>query len=283
MKVCNGKCVFKSVTCDGEEEQIEGQVLEEDDATDDEYEASLFTTNACCTTLWSGYPCLVEEGKHLCQDGRWCIDEDQLCDGIVNCRDKSDEGIACECPLMYNCLTCRNKNDFKCKHGKYCVKAAQVCDGLEDCQDKSDEANCKCPGMDNECENCNTNFYQPFKCNNGEKCIADAQVCDGNADCEDGSDEACTDDEHDHCHSGMKTCNGKFVCNYKSCNGKCREHIGEHICGSSCLEANLPCNGSCTNNVNGIKELCNGKCQYIKSIFLKTQRVSKLCLKTLRQ
>ena len=36
--------------------------------------------------------CLAEDGEILCEDKQKCVHKDQLCDGVKDCDDGSDEG-----------------------------------------------------------------------------------------------------------------------------------------------------------------------------------------------
>ena len=39
--------------------------------------------------------CKVERNLHLCNDNTTCISLNELCDGVTNCPDSSDEGPKC--------------------------------------------------------------------------------------------------------------------------------------------------------------------------------------------
>lgn len=72
--------------------------------------------------------------KFACKSGQ-CIEELDLCDGIVNCNDGTDETReACyniDCP----------RYTFKCAYGG-CVDGNARCNGKKDCIDNSDEDGC---------------------------------------------------------------------------------------------------------------------------------------------
>lgn len=81
-----------------------------------------------------------------------CLGKNEICDGIPNCRDRSDETEACH-PSEKNDLTpsvnspkC-DENEFKCLDGK-CVSGDVLCDGVVDCVAGEDE---KAPFSDLEC------------------------------------------------------------------------------------------------------------------------------------
>lgn len=67
-----------------------------------------------------------------CAHGKRCIEQDQVCDGVPHCQDRSDE---LECFKMEGC-------DHQCDENNRCVPETFLCDGERDCQDGSDEANC---------------------------------------------------------------------------------------------------------------------------------------------
>lgn len=65
-----------------------------------------------------------------------CISTHELCDGIANCDDASDETVtACKesfCPSFA----------FRCSYGA-CVGGDAKCNGVKDCYDGSDEVDCQ--------------------------------------------------------------------------------------------------------------------------------------------
>nr|XP_022919420.1 serine protease nudel-like [Onthophagus taurus] len=98
LKCNNGKCVRKSVYCDRNNDC--GDYSDEPDICN------------CFNYLNSTQP-------------------DKVCDGIVNCEDKSDENPAiCRC----------TEKLFKCNNE--CVPLEMVCDEEKDCSDGADEQNC---------------------------------------------------------------------------------------------------------------------------------------------
>ncbi|RNA36027.1 low-density lipo receptor-related 2 isoform X1, partial [Brachionus plicatilis] len=99
------------------------------------------------------------QNENLCQppyffkcSNEKCVFKSEVCDGINDCLDMSDES---NCPVSY----CTNEQ-FKCRNGT-CIEKSKRCDGKVDCGDFSDEI--FCPQV-----NCDLNYQ--FKCNNGS-CI----------------------------------------------------------------------------------------------------------------
>lgn len=74
--------------------------------------------------------------KWVCNSGE-LIDEDELCDGIVNCKDGSDETVR-RC-IDLNCPDYA----FRCDYGA-CIARTYICDKKNDCADGSDETDLLC-------------------------------------------------------------------------------------------------------------------------------------------
>ncbi|KAM9793487.1 uncharacterized protein ACBT44_017953 isoform 4-T4 [Syngnathus typhle] len=120
----------------------------------------------------------------LCPDST-CIPPTQICDGVKDCPDGSDEKT---------CLKrCKNKSDFLCKDRRSCVLKKLVCDGRAHCHDSSDEVDCSPvappppPANRNSVLKCRLGSQL---CQDGTQCVPYSHVCDGEKDCQDGSDEA---------------------------------------------------------------------------------------------
>lgn len=77
-----------------------------------------------------------------CQNGE-CIPMQQKCDGDSDCRDGSDEGIICGCPVnnFTGIFHCNSTNVDK----PLCIFDSQLCDGKVDCPFGEDEEQ-HCPG-----------------------------------------------------------------------------------------------------------------------------------------
>ena len=70
--------------------------------------------------------------RYRCRDGV-CLDERDLCDGVVHCRDGSDEE---RCEETERCPS----SEFPCRDGSSCVPQRFLCDGTlqvssSDCHD----------------------------------------------------------------------------------------------------------------------------------------------------
>ncbi|KAH3769494.1 hypothetical protein DPMN_170762, partial [Dreissena polymorpha] len=144
-------------------------------------------------------------GFFSCDNGR-CLDIIRLCDGVLDCYDRSDEhGCSCTGDLV----SCSRLYD-------QCIPASQVCNGFASCKDGSDEKGCDCQGM---------------RCYDGQACYNSSQKCDGKVDCSDKSDEMhcpliCKADEWrcaniQQCIPEILRCNSK-----KDCHDGTDEYVG---------------------------------------------------------
>ncbi|XP_063691705.1 sortilin-related receptor-like [Bolinopsis microptera] len=72
---------------------------------------------------------------HRCASGK-CLDKINICDGITDCQDGSDE-LAC-----VQDESCDAPNNFVCRSDGKCIPSSLKCDGVIDCTDGSDEMGC---------------------------------------------------------------------------------------------------------------------------------------------
>uniref|UniRef100_A0A2M4BGG7 Putative trypsin-like serine protease n=1 Tax=Anopheles marajoara TaxID=58244 RepID=A0A2M4BGG7_9DIPT len=163
-----------------------------------------------------------------CNSGQ-CIESASKCDGVVDCKDGSDEtSKACafiRCPSYA----------FRCQYGA-CVDGNALCNGVRECADHSDE-HAHCPGSTGPLltaqGNCsNTEFY----CRSSGECIAADQVCDGQEDCLDNTDESQQLCSVVFCPSFSFRCSyGACIGGYSKCDGviDCRDGSDEDelLCG----------------------------------------------------
>ncbi|XP_034269275.1 transmembrane protease serine 7 isoform X2 [Pantherophis guttatus] len=158
-----------------------------------------------CSSKLSEHPFLVEYGSYNisqpcplgsfeCHSGL-CIQQIQLCDGINDCFDESDE-LFCDIPPK-NC-----SSNFLTQHHSF------ICDGINNCKDGQDELHCT------ESIPCTSNT---FKCNNGICFRKQNARCDGILDCLDRSDEnncSCGSTRYNNTHNrivgGSETNEGEW-------------------------------------------------------------------------
>jgi len=109
-----------------------------------------------------------------CANGE-CIDKSAICDGDIDCSDRSDEASCRENSLC-------EPNEYQCSNKK-CVLKTWRCDGDDDCGDGSDESGCTPNPPGSPCR------YYEWQCGSRDQCIPRSFQCDGENDCQDNSDE----------------------------------------------------------------------------------------------
>ncbi|KAK3589232.1 hypothetical protein CHS0354_020093 [Potamilus streckersoni] len=233
------------------------------------------------------YPCDIDRNE--------CIPASQVCNGIIECTNASDENVE-----TCGCLP----NEFHC-NSSVCIDIIHRCDQKKDCVDGADELDCEtysCPSTHSKCanhfcvpndffcnfindcgdnsdeENCHYRecFSTEFPCRNGQ-CQPNALLCDSIGDCVDKSDEEdcggnCTKDQiscdNGRCIRKSNVCDG--VCD---CFGTCQDEIdcgslacptGEmYLCKGSkrCINKQYLCDGinDCWNTKVGVDEYFCGK------------------------
>ncbi|KAH8417261.1 hypothetical protein KR222_007248, partial [Zaprionus bogoriensis] len=162
-----------------------------------------------------------KKNKFECGNGS-CISSFEVCNGVRNCPDGSDEtGLTCVSQRQH----C-SKPYFQCSYGA-CVIGTAACNGVNDCADGSDETVLRCGTEDDirdfnrkQQGNCQEN---ELKCPS-QICIDKSRlVCDGQDDCGDGSgyDESVALCGHLECPDySFKCATGSCISSQLVCNGK---------------------------------------------------------------
>ena len=248
-----------------------------------------------------------------CDDGRLGLTY-QLCNGLVDCLDKSDEiqhqhGFKCvavdsnrKCVLPQrnlndNVAQCRDESDlcinnscFQCFDQRLFISSNQVCDGLFDCYDWSDECLCEkyldfdlCNIRFPSCilssvdHNLNSSLNLDYKttfhvdseiakttktCQTRIENRRPATLCDGRPECNDFSDECNCKNPPEFCND---TCHNNYNIGDRYCDGIEDSFYGitnESNCPKGFDELNCPKRFVCKagNKVSiDVDEICDGK------------------------
>ncbi|XP_077353898.1 uncharacterized protein lrp13b isoform X2 [Festucalex cinctus] len=238
------ECVPYSHVCDGEQDCRDGS--DEDDCEITTFSSPAFTELPTPAKPFNKPSCISP--SVLCPNSFLCIHPTQMCDGIQDCPDGSDEDCVKRCPY---------KSDFLCKDRRSCVSKSLVCDGRAHCHDGSDEVDCRSvvPRLTT------TNGLKCRKgttlCKDRTECVLYSHVCDGEKDCLDGSDEegcqeSCTKGEFQCAHGVMcipedQVCDGRAQCSDRSDELDCWERTKscEYRCadGHRCIPKKFLCDG----------------------------------------
>ncbi|KAI8124726.1 Modular serine protease [Lucilia cuprina] len=181
-----------------------------------------------CLTNFNGARSQCSNNDWACDNGQ-CISDDKLCDGKVDCRDRSDE-IAENCIQFHESCP---KYAFRCAYGA-CIDGKTRCNGVQDCADNSDELIC-IKKDDSDFQNiCSDTEIQ---CVNSKECINSINLCNGRVDCKDGSDESLELCINFGCISyGFQCGYGACISGNAKCNGvkECADGSDEawELCGT---------------------------------------------------
>ncbi|XP_036326261.1 modular serine protease-like [Rhagoletis pomonella] len=178
----------------------------------------------------SAFSVCYENSAH-CDNGD-CIDQSDLCNGLKDCTDGSDETPA-RC-FGRNCTD----SEFQCKYGA-CIPIKSICDKRQHCADGSDETRLLCTKDEDDYYSilqggCDYEDEELAECLSGE-CIPQAQLCDGIPHCSDRSDETLQMCAH------IKCPNTDFSCAY-----------------GACIPSSAQCNGrvDCADGSDEMAEIC---------------------------
>ncbi|XP_055372745.1 prolow-density lipoprotein receptor-related protein 1 [Condylostylus longicornis] len=159
----------------------------------------------------------------VCRDQKECIETKDLCDGIEDCDDGSDEDYSEKgsCHIF----NCDRKYNFICDSIR-CVRRSSLCSrSLPICKDGTDQMNC----TDRICNE------HEFTCRKTRKCIPQSWVNDGIMDC--GSDDISDEELSVHTECSEFECkNGYCIPFLNVCDGldNCGDQSDEKFCDSQC-------------------------------------------------
>nr|XP_045618524.1 low-density lipoprotein receptor-related protein 1B-like isoform X1 [Procambarus clarkii] len=243
-KCANKRCVPMFYVCDGDDDCRDNS----DEKMCDTFcanatAAGLPTTPFCnniCLNITEQTTCQETQGCTYCGSNNTCIATYQLCDGVLNCPDGSDES-RCDEKILQGC----RPEEYMCERTRDCIHQSLKCDGNDDCQDRSDELGCESI----ECS------HNEWKCTSEEHCIPDIWKCDGVEDCSDSSDEKMCPSIPVKCTPPSHLCDNSTVCVPPAslCDGhsNCKDGSDEGgRCGSFDCEL-MDCHKNCTQGPGG--------------------------------
>ncbi|XP_071850074.1 uncharacterized protein [Apostichopus japonicus] len=182
------KCLPPSWECDGVIDCLDGRDEPEGCQPNDfdcDNGASIPLTSLCDGRVDcehgedEGERCRKHCPDFKCIDSSTCFSRDELCDGVSDCNDTSDEA---------GCTVHKTTECFSCDLGEKCISFSWLCDEIVDCEDLADEMHALCPPVQDRC------WRGAFLCDHRLFCIRQEYRCDGVNDCGDESDEiACMD------------------------------------------------------------------------------------------
>uniref|UniRef100_F6XKD5 G-protein coupled receptors family 1 profile domain-containing protein n=1 Tax=Ciona intestinalis TaxID=7719 RepID=F6XKD5_CIOIN len=180
-----------------------------------------------------------------CLDKKLLLSPMQVCDGVVDCYDVSDE---CLCENQTLCDEVLGKSKNICSIGRTIYKNATMCDGIPECYNREDECNVGCPNQTHFCDfaiRCHQRQATAIWEKYGYLFLHKRQYCDGiplsyYRICSLGFDEV--------------NCQGRFYCHNKT---KLLFSIGK----------SLLCDGvpDCTDGSDELESVCSDSRFYCKS------------------